>query len=711
MNVKTKSKKYLNLFSIAMLLLMLIFISIGCKETKKSPYPETRKDNVKETLHGVQILDPYRWLEDYKNPEVRQWIEKQNQYTLSLLESLPFLTQLKKRVTELMKIDEISVPIVRKDRYFYSKRLATQELPIIYMQKGLKGKAEVLIDPHSLSKDYTASVKIMDVSEDGTILAYSVQQGGEDEVSIRFFDVEKHKDLADVLPKARYFSISMKPDKSGLYYTQYGFLKGSRVYYHQMGTNFKNDKEIFGKGFGLGTFGYAYLSEDGHYLLVHIFHGTKKSEIYSRDITQQGPMVNIVKDIDAMFFGTIIDNRIFIKTNWKAPKGRVLAVDLNQLPQKPAEWQVIIPGSDTVFETFSFIQGMGGKLFINCLENAAPIIKIFETNGQHVRDIRFPVIGSLSNLNGQWKSSEAFFSYSSYTVPTRIYRYDVTRGTHDIWAQIETSVKREHIELKQVWYTSTDGTRVPMFLVHRKGIKLDGSHPTMLTGYGGFNVPYSPQFFSSSSIWIENGGIFASASLRGGGEFGEAWHQAGMLDKKQNVFNDFIAAAEWLIQNKYTNREKLAIAGASNGGLLVGAALTQRPELFKAAVCLSPLFDMIRYQKFLVGPFWVPEYGSSDDPEQFKYLYAYSPYHQVKPGTKYPAVLSITGEADTRVAPLHSLKMTALLQNITGADNPVLLFYDTKLGHSFAQPLSERIEEITYLLGFIFWQLDIHFSG
>jgi prolyl oligopeptidase len=417
-----------------------------------------------------------------------------------------------------------------------------------------------------------------------------------------------------------------------------------------------------------------------------------------------------MKNFDALSFGTIVKGQILVHTNWKAPRRRVLAASLKKLPQKPSDWREIIPESDTVIESFSKIQAAGGKIFIKCIENAVPLVKVFETNGEFVRDIHFPVIGTVTDINGQWESSEVFFSFTSYFIPARIYRYDAAAGTPEIWAQVDAPVKSDNIRIRQVWYQSGDGTRIPMFLVHQKGIKLDGSNPTLLTGYGGFNLIYSPRFISFGSIWLENGGVFASPGLRGGGEFGEEWHRAGKLEKKQTVFDDFTAAAEWLIENGYTNPEKLAIFGASNGGLLVSASFTQKPGLFKAAVCQYPLIDMIRYHEFLDSPIWATEYGIAEDPDQFKYLYAYSPYHHVTRGTKYPAVLFISGDADTRVAPPHALKMTALLQNMTGSRNPVLLYYGTKLGHGGGQPVSKQIEETTYLLSFIFWQLDIPFN-
>jgi|GEM_PF-114489 len=672
-------------------------------QAPKSP-PKTRTDNIKDVIHGVVVVDPYRWLEDQKSSETRAWIDAQNQYTQSILSSLPGRERLKQRLTELMKIDTISMPSVRNGRYFFSKRQADQDLAVIYMREGLNGKDEVLIDPHPMSPDRTTSVSLMSVSKDGALIVYGVRQGGEDEVVLKLFDVDARKDLSDQMPKARYTGISIKPDRSGFYYSRHGS-DGPRVYYHAIGTNPTGDEEIFGKGYGPDKIIGAGLSQDGRYLLITVFHGAAadKTELYYQDVARRGPITPIVNDIAASFTGSIAGDHLFLQTNWQAPNGRILAVDL-AAPAR-ANWREIIPASsEAVIQGFSLA---GGKLFVNYLQSVASRVKVFEPSGKHVRDIAFPSIGSVSGVSGQWDSDEAFFTFTSFHIPATIYRYDVAKGSQDVWARQEVPIKSDNFEVKQVWYESKDKTKIPMFIVHARGIKLDGSNPTLLTGYGGFNVSRTPGFSAQAAFWVESGGVFALPNLRGGGEFGEEWHRAGMLDKKQNVFDDFIAAAEWLIKNGYTKPSKLAISGGSNGGLLVGAALTQRPELFQAVVCSYPLLDMVRYHKFLVARFWVPEYGSSEDPDQFKYIYAYSPYHRVKKGEKYPAVLFITGDADTRVDPLHARKMTALLQAATGSGKPVLLSYDTKAGHSGGFPVSKQIENLTDEMSFLFWQLGV----
>jgi prolyl oligopeptidase len=684
--------------------ILTALVVCGQEGTRTGP-PPTRTDNVKEVLHGVEIVDPYRWLEDRKSPETQAWIEAQNQYTQSVLASIPGREKLARRLTELMKIDTISAPVECNGRYFFEKRLADQELFIIYMRQGLNGADQVLIDPHPMSPDRTTSVDLLDVSRDGRLLAYGVRHGGQDEVEVRLLDVDTRKDLPDRLPRADYFGVALKPDRTGLYYARHG-TEGSRVYYHALGQDPTGDTEVFGKGYGPEKIITAQLSEDGRYLLIHVIHGSAadKTEIYYQDVAKHGPIGPVVNDVAARFFGAVGGNQLFMHTNWKAAKGRILAVDL----ENPARdrWREIIPETDAVIEN---IFAAGGKLLVEYTRNVSSQVRVFEPSGKHVRDLVLPAIGRVAAVSGRWESSETFYAFDSYTIPMTIYRYDAASGEQEVWARLKVPVDSARLEVKQVWYESKDGTKVPMFLVSRRDIKLDGAHPTLLSGYGGFNLSEMPRFLPRAVLWAEHGGVFAVANLRGGGEFGEEWHKAAMLEKKQNVFDDFVAAAQWLVAKGYTQPGKLAIAGTSNGGLLVGAALTQRPELFGAVACGYPVLDMLRYHKFLVAQFWVPEYGSAEDPDQFKYLYAYSPYHHVKPGTKYPAVLFFTGDSDTRVDPLHARKMAALLQAASGSGRPVLLRYETKSGHSGGLPLSKEVEQMTDVQAFLLWQLGVAF--
>jgi len=682
--------------------LALILICFAMRASSHPKPPATRTDSIKETLHGVEVVDAYRWLEDQESKETREWIDSQNRYTQAILIALPGREKLKQRLTELLKIEAVDMPVERGGRYFYSKRRADQDLSVLYVRKGRTGAEEVLVDPHPMSADKTVSVSLSDVSLDGTLMGFSVRRGGEDEAEIRWLNVETRQELPDNLPRARYFGVAVKPDRSGFYYSRHG-KEGSRIFYHRMGADFASDTELFGKGYSADKGIGIELSEDGHYLLITVFYGSaaEKTELHLLDTRKGAAIMPIVTDVQARFYGQIAGDHLFVQTNWDAPNSRVLKVDLKTPGRE--HWREIIPETEAAVQRVSLA---GGNVFVNYLRDVRSSVKVFDGDGKPLREIVFPSLGTVGSVYGRWNSDEAFFQFTSFHIPTTIYRYGVADGKQEVWARLNVPIESETIDVRQVWYESKDRARIPMFLVHRKGLKLDGSHPTLLTGYGGFTQSLTPTFNARAALWVERGGVFAVPNLRGGGEFGEKWHKAGMLDKKQNVFDDFIAAAEWLVKNRYTRSSRLAISGGSNGGLLVGAALTQRPELFQAVVCSYPLLDMVRYHKFLIAKFWVPEYGSADDPQQFKFIHAYSPYHHVTLGTKYPAVLLITGDADTRVAPLHARKMAALLQSATGSDRPVLLHYDTKAGHvGGTTPVSKRIEELTDEVSFLDWQL------
>jgi prolyl oligopeptidase len=670
-------------------------------QERKSP-PKTRIDNVTETIHGIEIKDPYRWLEDQDSPETRNWLDQQIKYTQSVLGSVAGRDKIKQRLEQLMKVDVISPPIAAGTRYFLTRRRADQNQAVIYVREGLNGKDEVLIDPNSMSADQTTSVSLLDVSDDGRLIIYGIRQGGEDEMTISLLDVDSRKNLSDRLPKSRYFGISVKPDKSGFYYTRFNPAIGSRVLYHTIGTDPAKDEEIFGSGYGPTQIIDVELSEDGKNLIISVAHGSAADqvEIYHQDIEKKGPITPVVTDVKARFSGVVHNGILYLYTNWAAPNGRLMAVDLKNRAR--SNWRDVVSETSSVMSGFSLV---GGKLCVNYLDKVNSIIKVFDLSGQLKNTIKFPTIGTASGMTGREDKDEAFYVFTSFAQPPTIYRYEVSTGRQEEWARTAVPIKSDEIEVRQVWYKSKDGVNIPMFLIHKKGITLDGRRPTILTGYGGFNVSLTPNFSPQAALWAERGGVYAIANLRGGGEFGEKWHRDGMLQAKQNVFDDFIKAAEYLIKNGYTDSSKLAISGGSNGGLLVGAAMTQRPELFQAVVCAVPLLDMVRYHKFLVAKFWVPEYGSSDDSDQLKYLLAYSPYHNVRPGTKYPAVMFVTGDADTRVAPLHARKMAALMQSATASDRPVLLHYDTKAGHSAGLPVSKQIEDMTDMITFLTWQL------
>jgi prolyl oligopeptidase len=688
------------------LALFFLAVAIGTaqgqsSQSKQGP-PATRRDDVQEVLHGVTVSDPYRWLEDQNSPETRSWITAENAYTHAELDRWPGRSALEKRIAELKKVERIQSPLERNGRLFYRRRAADQEQYVIYMRQG-DGPEQVLVDPNPMSADHSTNADIADVSKDGKLLAYMIRSGGRDETDIRVMDVDTRQELPDHLPERDYFDVGFLPDHSGFYYAMM-LDEGPRVRFHKMGTDVASDADVFGQGYAKEAIVIADPTEDGRHLVIVVAHGAAadNTEIWLKDLTNDGPIRPLVNDIKARFLPAPGSDHLFLQTDWQAPRGRVLAVDF----ANPArdQWKVVVPESDTAIDS---VNTAGGKLVVTYVKNASSQVKIFDADGKFVRELKLPALGSVNDLQTKWENKNAYMIYNSFAIPPTVYRVNMDTGEQSVWYQAKVPVDSSKFEVEQVWFQSKDGTRVPMFLVHAKGLRRDGARPTVLGGYGGFSISITPQFSVDAIVLAEHGGVAAEANLRGGGEFGEAWHKAGMLGNKQNVFDDFIAASEWLIQNKYTNPSKLAIEGGSNGGLLVGAALTQRPDLYQAVVCWHPLLDMLRYDKFMEAQFWVSEYGSANDPEQFKWLYAYSPYQHVKAGTKYPAVLFMTGDGDTRVAPLHARKMAALLQSSTGSDRPILLRYELKAGHSGGRSVTQDIGDSTDSMSFLFWQLGM----
>ena len=687
------------------ILLVSLFVTMPIANSQQQGPPAAPRDDVKETIHGVTVEDPYRWLEDQNAPQTRQWIDAENKYTQSLIGRLPTRPYIEQRLGQLLKVDNYKETFERNGRVFYAERKADQEQFVLLMRRTATAPPEVLVDPGPLSPDHSTSVSFADVTLDGTLMAYGLRKGGADEMEIHLLNVNTRQPLADVLPAARYFGIQIAPDKSGLYYDILT-AAGPRVRWHKMGADPKDDVEIFGNAYGADKGISSQLSEDGRWLISTVWYGSAadKTEVFFLDRKAGGEMKPLIHDIDARFIPVIGGDHVFAQTNWRSPNGRVLDIDLKH-PARPNWFQIIPEQSDAVIESMHVADG---KIAITYLKNVTSHINFFTVNGSPIGEVNFPTMGTVAEFSGRWSGKEAFFDFSSFTVPKTIYRYNMETKAKTVFAQVNAPVDSTQFELKQVWYESADKTRIPMFVLTKKGLNLDGTSPTYLTAYGGFNLSMTPQFSPLAVLWAENGGVFAVPNLRGGGEFGEEWHKAGMREKKQNVFDDFIAAAEYLVENKYTEPSELAIAGGSNGGLLVGAALTERPDLFTAVVCKYPLLDMVRYQKFLVAKFWVPEYGSSEEADQFPYLMKYSPYQNVHKGTKYPAVLFITGDADTRVAPLHARKMTAMLQWAQGGDDPILLHYDTKSGHSReGYSVTKLIADTTDEVSFLWWQLGV----
>jgi prolyl oligopeptidase len=684
----------------AITLVLLALVACTTTQPPKAPVPVTQVKPVTENLHGVALTDPYRWLEDQESPETREWINRQNAYTDTMLSPLPVKVRLAQRIESLLTVDQMSFPIVRSGRYFFTKRPAGQDLFSIYMRESANGPDILLIDPAPMSPKHTTNVGIQDVSDDGKTMSYFVRQGGADEVEVRFFDLDGKRDTGTPLSVARYFGISLTPDGRTAYFTRYTG-KEQRVYRRPVSGG--EELALFGEGYGPDKIVGSSISDDGRYLVIQVSYGSaaKKTELYLKDLTTDSTIRTIVNDLDARSFVDEADGKLIIQTNWDAPNVRVMTTSV-EAPER-ANWRELVPeNKNAALQSVSLV---GGKMYLRYLENVKPRVIGYTLDGRAQEEIKFDTLGSVSNLAGQWTSTTAFYGFSSFAVPPTIYAYDVPSRASSVFFRQSAPVNSADFTVEQVSYPSKDGTRVPMFIMFKKGVQRNGANPTLLTGYGGFNLSSLPTFSSNAVTWAENGGVYALANLRGGGEFGESWHRAGMLENKQNVFDDFIAAAEYLIDQRFTSPQHLGISGGSNGGLLVTAFLTQRPDLAKAVICSYPLIDMVRYHRFLVARFWVAEYGSADDPEQFKWIYAYSPYQHVQKGTRYPAVLFISGDSDTRVAPLHARKMAAMMQAGTGSQNPVLLRYHVSSGHSGGEPLKVQVNNQAESLAFLMWQL------
>ncbi|HSR51023.1 MAG TPA: prolyl oligopeptidase family serine peptidase [Acidobacteriota bacterium] len=688
--------------SMAGLLLAALLASSGCGgDGGAPPPPETSAREVVDEWHGQEVADPYRWLEDQDAPETRDWISRQNAYTDSVLGQLPEREGLRGLVRGLLEVDDYSAPTARGGRYFFMHRRAGQDLSVLYVRQGLEGEDEVLIDPHTLSDDHSVNIALRDVSSDGRLIVYALRRGGEDEVELHLMDVESKEELADVLPARRYLAAFLAPDKSKLYYSTSG-TDSPGVFVHPIGGDPAQDERLFGEGYGRANLMTADLSPDGRWLAVTVLEGSSgPTAVFLKDMESRQPFQNIIEAGRSRNSVTFAGSRLAVLTDLDAPNYRIMTAD----PQRPQveHWQEVIPQREDAVLTQMI--PAGGRLVVSYLENVQPKAAVYDMEGNLESQIDFEAIGTVRpDSDASWDSDEIFVSFSSFHIPETIYRYDLQSGQRQEWAASQVPVNPEEFEVKQVRYPSKDGTQIPMFIVHGRGLEMDGSHPALLTGYGGFNLSRTPRFSAAGAAWVRSGGVYAVANLRGGGEFGEEWHRAGMLGNKQNVFDDFIAAAEYLIDSGYTSSQHLAISGGSNGGLLVGAAMTQRPELFAAVVCNYPLLDMLRYDKLLVGSFWISEYGSAENPDQYPYLKAYSPYHNVRQGTEYPATLFVTGDADTRVAPAHARKMTALVQSANASDNPILLRYHTTAGHAGDRPVEEEVRDMVEVLSFLLWK-------
>jgi len=703
-------------FAVSLFVVVAVYAGDDAQTALPSGPPKAEVRPVTENLHGTKIVDPYRWLEDGTSAETQKWVADEMAYTRSVLDPLAGRDAIHKRLTELLSIGSIGVPRIAGKYYFYTRRDGMQNQPVLYVREGVDGKDRVLVDVNQLAADGTIALDWFYPAEHGKYVAYGTSSSGSEMSTLHIIDTRTGSVLPDTIERTRAASIAWSLDSAGFYYTRYpnkgdvpeGQERYNRhVFYHLLGTDPATDAPIFGEGRDPEDWPEVNLDNDGRLLLITVSQGWTKTELFLMDLKKGTPPTRITTGKNFLYSGTVYNGRLYIVTNEEAPRFRVFMAEAGNYERD--DWTEIIPQTGGVLKDAEL---WGGKIFMQYEQDATSQLKIFDLGGTLLGNLTLPAIGSVFAAQGKWDRDEVFYGFESFTIPRSIYRYDLKSGTTTLWAKVDAPViDPASYEVKQEWYHSKDGTRVPMFIVSKKGLKKDGQNPTLLTGYGGFNVSLTPEFDSDIYLWLEHGGVYAVANLRGGAEFGEDWHRAGMLDKKQNVFDDMIAAGEYLISEKYASPNRLAIEGGSNGGLLMGAMLTQRPDLFRAVVCEVPLLDMLRYQGFQIAKLWIPEYGNAENPEQFKWLYAYSPYHHVKAGVEYPAVLFTTADSDSRVDPMHAKKMTALMQasaaNGSSRTRPILLRIESKAGHGQGTPVAKQIEEGTDVYSFLFWQLGV----
>lgn len=695
-------------------LTILSLIMHSCTNRTNIEYPETRQDTIVDNYWGTTVPDPYRWLEDDRSAETEAWVIAQNQVTYSYLEQIPFRNKLKERFTELMNYPKYGSPKKVNNKYYFYKNDGLQNQSVLYELDSLTAEPKVLLDPNKLSEDGTVALSQAAFSKDGKYLAYSIAKSGSDWNEIFVMDVASRKLLSDHIEWVKFSGISWQGD--GFYYSAYSKPEAGKeysnkneyhkVFYHQLGQAQDKDKIIYeNKEFALRNCG-AGVTEDEKFLFIFENESTSGNSLLMKDLTKANAKpVLIAPGFESDF--SIIDHyqgKVFVLTNYNAPNQQLMVFD----PTKPQleNWQTLIPETENVLESASII---GGKLFLNYLQDASHHLYAYDTNGKKLFEIELPTIGTVG-ISGNMDENEAFYTFTSYTFPPTIYRYDVAENKAELFRKSEVSFNSDDYVSEQVFYTSKDGTKVPMSITYKKGMKRNGKNPVMLYGYGGFNISLLPSFSITRIPFLEKGGIYAIANLRGGGEYGETWHKAGTKMQKQNVFDDFISAAEYLIAEKYTNPEKLAINGGSNGGLLVGAALTQRPDLFAVAIPEVGVLDMLRYQKFTIGWAWATDYGTSEESkEMFEYLLGYSPLHNLTKGTDYPATLVTTGDHDDRVVPAHSFKFAATLQAANSGKNPTLIRIDVKAGHGAGKPISKIIDAQTDVWAFVMENLDMRY--
>jgi prolyl oligopeptidase len=670
---------------------------------------------VAEDYHGVRVEDPYRWLEDDLSEETMAWVEAQNRVTFAFLESIPQRSAISNRLTQLWNFERWSPPSQQGGRFFVTHNNGLQNQSVLYWMTGLEDDRRLLLDPNTLSADGTVAYSGGSVSDDGRWLAYGLARSGSDWQEWRVREVETGRDLEDVVHWVKFSGASWLKDGSGFFYSRYDepkpgeALTGAnyfhKLYLHRVGRPQSEDELIYHRPDQKEWNFYGGVTDDGRYLVITASEGTDpRNRVLYRDLAKEGsPVVELLMDFDADY--SFVDNDgpvFFFRTDLDAPRARVIAIDINRPARE--HWKEWIPQAE---ETLTSVSAVGDRFFCHYLKDARSLVRVHGMDGRHERDVALPGIGSASGFGGKRTDRETFYSFTSFTRPSTVYRYDVATGTSTVWRSPEVDFDSDRYETRQVFYPSKDGTSVPMFITHKKGLRLNGRNPTYLYGYGGFNISLTPSFSVSVAAWLEMGGVYAMPNLRGGGEYGEAWHKAGTKLNKQNVFNDFIAAAEWLIEQRYTSPERLAIGGGSNGGLLVGASMIQRPDLFAAALPAVGVMDMLRFHKFTIGWAWVSDYGSSENPEEFRALHAYSPYHNLRPGVRYPSTMVTTADHDDRVVPAHSFKFAARLQEMHAGPNPVLIRIDTKAGHGAGKPTSKQIAEAADRWAFLVRELGM----
>jgi prolyl oligopeptidase len=700
------------LFSLLLPLLTLF----SAAQTSSSPltYPQAKRGDQVDDYHGTKVADPYRWLEDTDSAETHAWVEAENKLTFGYLEQLPYRQAIRDRLTKLWNYERFTTPSQYGGRYFFQHNDGLQNQNVLLVAESINAEPRVLLDPNTLSSDGTVALAGDAISDDGKLMAYAIATSGSDWNEWHVRDVDTGKDLPDDIKWVKFSGASWTKDNKGFYYSRYDEPTGAsmrdtnyfqKLYYHRLGTAQSEDKLIYerpdNKEMGFG----GSVTDDGHYLVIHVWQGTSpNNRLYYKDLTQpDSQVVKLLDDFDAQYVFIDNDGPVFwFQTDLNAPRGRLIAIDTRH-PER-ANWKTIVPqGADKL----EFANVVNNSFLLGYLKDARTEVRVHDLNGAFLRNVDLPGIGTAGGFGGKRKDKETFYAYTSFISPTTVYRYDPVAAKSSVFRQPKVDFDASRYETKQVFYNSKDGTRVPMFLTYKKGIKLDGQNPTLLYAYGGFDISLTPNFSVPNVVWLEMGGVYAQPNLRGGGEYGEEWHQAGMKLKKQNVFDDFIAAAEWLIANKYTSTPKLAIRGGSNGGLLIGACVTQRPDLFGATLPEVGVMDMLRFHKFTIGWAWTSDYGSSDNAEEFKALYAYSPLHNLKPGAKYPPTLIATSDHDDRVVPGHSFKFAATMQADQAGPAPVLIRIETKAGHGAGKSITKLIDETADTWSFLAHNLDM----